>query len=425
MRVLPALEPNRPPMFRKQHPQIGARPGTLLISADALPTKIRVTRYGRAGIEEKTIGPGEDGDGYDFTARIDPSCVTWIDIQGFGNVARLQSIAQQFHVHPLAMESVVNVPQRPQAALHGEQLLIVARVVKIETERLDIRLPQLSIFLGPNYVVTVQDTYTETMAPVRQRLEQADGQLRRLGPDYLAYAILDTVIDGYYPALEIIGEELEDLESQVIANPHPKLLNRVNLIRNRLVNMRRTIWPQRDAVGALVHGNHAMISSEVRTYLRDTHEHCIQTSEVAEMYRDMATGLLNTYLSSVAHRSNEVMKVLTIMSSIFVPLTFIAGIYGMNFENMPELSFRWAYPAVWLAMLTTACTMLGFFWWKGWIGWANPREKPPQEKPSRAEHLHLTLPVGEPIHAASSHASDRWRTPDSHGYRPEKLPKAG
>ncbi len=412
-------------MFRKQHPQIGARPGTLLIPANALPTKIRVTRYGSTGIEEETMGPGDDGNWHDFAVGIDASHVTWIDIQGFGNVELLKSIAQQFHVHPLAMESVINVPQRPQAALHGEQLLIIARVVKIKEGTLDIQLPQLSIFLGPNYVVTVQDTYTEIMDPIRQRLEQTHGQLRQMGPDYLAYAILDTVIDGYYPALETIGEELEDLESQVISNPQPKLLSQVNLIRNRLVNMRRTIWPQRDAVSALVHGSHATISDEVRTYLRDTHEHCIQTSEVAEMYRDMATGLLNTYLSSVAHRSNEVMKVLTIMSSIFVPLTFIAGIYGMNFENMPELSFRWAYPAVWLTMLTMAGTMLGFFWWKGWIGMGNPQEKQLREEKLQAEHLHLTLPVAEPIHAASFHRPPHsLSSSDTPSHRPSALQKA-
>jgi magnesium transporter len=406
-------------MFRKQHPQIGARPGTLLISANALPTRIRVTHYSPLGIEEEIIEPKDGGDCPDFTAGIDESHVTWIDIQGFGDVERLKSIAEQFHVHPLAMESVINVPQRPQAALHGEQLLVIARMVNIDKDALDIQLPQLSIFLGANYVVTVQDTYFEALAPIRQRLEQNHGQLRRLGPDYLAYAILDTVIDGYYPALETIGQELEDLESRVISNPHPQLLSHVNLIRNRLVNMRRTIWPQRDAVGMLVHGDHALIQDEVRTYLRDTHEHCVQTSEVVEMYRDMATGLLNTYLSAVAHRSNEVMKVLTIMSSIFVPLTFVAGIYGMNFENMPELSFRWAYPAIWLTMLTMAGSMLGFFWWKGWIGTSQPLEKQAQ-----AERLDPTISVARSMPATTFHLPTPSQSPGASEPQPMKMRKA-
>jgi magnesium transporter len=406
-------------MFRKQHTQIGARPGTLVISTDAQPTKIRVTRYSSEGIEELTTGlDGVDGLGGDFTASIDESHVTWIDIQGFGNVGLLKSIAEQFCVHPLAMESVINVPQRPQVALYGEQLLIVARMVQIEEGALDIRLPQVSIFVGPNYVVTVQDTYSEVLAPIRDRLEQNRGPMRNSGSDYLAYAILDTVVDGYYPALETIGEEMENLESQVIANPHPQLLSRVNLIRNRLVNMRRTIWPQRDAVNSLVHGDYGLIQQEVRTYLRDTLDHCVQTTEVVEMYRDMATGLLNTYLSSVAHRSNEVMKVLTIMSSIFVPLTFIAGIYGMNFENMPELSFRWAYPAVWLTMLTTAATLLSFFWWKGWIGISKLPEKQAEVEP-----VDYPPTAMESTSAATFHLSDHAPTEVTEDH-PTKLKKA-
>jgi magnesium transporter len=182
--------------------------------------------------------------------------------------------------------------------------------------------------------------------------------------------------------------------------------------------MRRTIWPQRDAVNSLVHGEFGLIQQEVRTYLRDTLEHCVQTTEVVEMYRDMATGLLNTYLSSVAHRSNEVMKVLTIMSSIFVPLTFIAGIYGMNFENMPELSFRWAYPAVWLTMLTTAATLLSFFWWKGWIGISKLPEKQAEVEP-----VNYPPTAMESTSAATFHLSDHAPTEVTED-QPRKLKKA-
>ncbi len=349
-------------MFRKQHPQAGSRPGTLMISDDAVPTRIRVTRYSPAGIREETIGPA-----HDFTQGIDDTCVTWIDIQGFGNVELLRSIAEQFQVHPLALESVINVPHRPKAERFGDQLLLITRVATFKEEVLDLGFSQLSIFLGPRYVVTVQDSYSETLEPIRQRLENHEGQIRQMDADYLAYTILDTAVDGYYPVLELIGEQFEELENRVIEDPHPGLLSQVNHLRNLLANMRRTIWPQRDAIGSLVMGENELIHPEVRTYLRNTHDHCVQTSDVVEMYRDMGTGLMNTYLSSVAHRTNEVMKVLTIMSSIFVPLTFLAGIYGMNFEFMPELSYRWAYPAVWMTMLATAGGMLWFLWRKGWI----------------------------------------------------------
>jgi len=179
--------------------------------------------------------------------------------------------------------------------------------------------------------------------------------------------IADTIIDGYYPVLEEIGNHLESLESVVIENPSPKVLGELNRLKNQLINLRRAIWPQREALNKLVRGDHKLISAEVGVYLRDTYDHCIQTSEVAEMYREMVSGLMNTYLSSVANRTNDVMKVLTIMASIFIPLTFMAGIYGMNFENMPELRYKHAYSILWFAMGAVVMGMLLFFYRKGWI----------------------------------------------------------
>jgi magnesium transporter len=183
----------------------------------------------------------------------------------------------------------------------------------------------------------------------------------------LAYAIADTIIDGYYPVLEIVGNRLESLESDVIEDPSPAVLGELNRLKNQLINLRRAIWPQREAISKLVRGGFGLVSEEVGVYLRDTYDHCIQTSEVAEMYREMVTGLMNIYLSSVANRTNEVMKVLTIMASIFIPLTFMAGIYGMNFEYMPELKYEFSYAILWIAMVIVAIGMLIFFWRKRWI----------------------------------------------------------
>ncbi len=348
-------------MFRKHHPQPGSRPGTLLIAPDAPATRVRVVRYSRDSVVDQEISDISE-------VRLDAPKdeVTWIDVQGFGDEALLQQIAERFHIHPLAMEDVVNAPQRPKAELYSGQLLIIVRIVTMPTA-MDVGVSQLGMIVGPQYVITFQDQYNDRFEPVLQRIARPTARLRQNGPSYLAYAILDTAVDAAYPVLESLGEQLEWLERQVIANPQPQLLSQVNRIRNRLVDVRRATWPQRDAVQALLVIDNDLIRDEVKVFLRDTYDHCVQTAEVIEMYRETASGLLNTYLSSVAHRSNEVMKVLTMMSSIFVPLTFIAGIYGMNFEHMPELSLTWMYPGVWCVMLATAAGMLWFFRRRGWI----------------------------------------------------------
>jgi magnesium transporter len=368
-------------MFRKQHPAAGARPGTLLIAADAPPPRIQAVRYNREVVHEETLQ-----DLSRLSRPTSSSSVLWLDVQGFGDEKLLQIIARRFGIHPLAMEDVVNVPQRPKVEIYGDQLLIITRSLALPG-RLQIEASQISIILGPNYVLTFQERYGDLLMPVRQRLARRSARLRRNGSDYLAYALLDTVVDATYPVMESLGEQLEELEREILNRPQPEILGRINRVKNQLVNLRRTIWPQRDTARALVQDDIGLISEDVRTFLRDTHDHCVQISEVVEMYRDIAAGLLNTYMSAVAHRSNEVMKVLTIMSSIFVPLTFIAGIYGMNFDNMPELGFRWAYPAVWLTMLAVACGMLGFFHQKGWI----------RILPLRADaaRLSATTPVGD------------------------------
>ncbi len=270
-----------------------------------------------------------------------PDTVTWFDVQGFGDRKLLQKLGKVFDLHSLLLEDVVNVPQRPKTESYGEQLLVVVRMVRLEEEGdtrvATVDMEQVSMVLAKNYVVTFQEKHGDILDPVRQRIRSGKGPMRSHGADYLAYAIADTIIDGYYPVLESVGDRLESLENDVIHRPSPAVLGELNAMKNQLINLRRAIWPQREAINSLVRGDHNLITEPVRIYLRDTYDHCIQTSEVAEMYREMVTGLMNTYLSSIANRANDIMKVLTIMASIFIPLTFMAGIYGMNFEHMPEL----------------------------------------------------------------------------------------
>lgn len=350
-------------VFKKRHPQVGASPGTLVIDENAPRPKIRMISFNPHEVTDQEIKDVEE-----LAAALDPSSISWVDVQGFGDEELIRKIGATFSLHPLVMEDVVNMPQRPKTEDYESQVLIVTRMVRLG-ESAEINMEQVTVLVGECYVLTFQERYGDVLDPVRQRIRTGKNRrLRSNGSGYLAYAIIDTIVDGYYPVIEGLGDHLERLEQLVLEDPSTEVLRELNSTKNLLVNLRRAIWPQREAVNALIRDENERFPADVRIYLRDTYDHCVQTAEVVEMYREIATGLMNTYLSSVANRANEVMKVLTIMASVFIPLTFLAGIYGMNFEHMPELHVRWAYPVVWLAMFSVAGGMLAFFWRKGWIG---------------------------------------------------------
>lgn len=352
--------------FQKKHTKVGAVPGTLVISKESPPPKISSIHYTETKHRSTTIHSIEE-----LVQELETDEMTWVDIQGFGDRTIMRKVGEVFKLHPLLLEDVVNVPQRPKTEPYGEQLLVIVRMVRLgendKSRDLSVDMEQVSMVITKNCVITFQEKYGDILDPVRKRLAANKGIIRKRGADYLAYVIADTIVDAYYPVLEVVGDRLEGMESVVIDDPTPVVLGELNRLKNQLINLRRAIWPQREAINELVRGDHKLISDEVGVYLRDTYDHCIQTSEVAEMYREMVTGLMNTYLSSVANRTNEVMKVLTIMASIFIPLTFMAGIYGMNFEHMPELKYEYAYGTLWFAMGVVASGMIFFFWRKGWI----------------------------------------------------------
>ena len=349
-------------MFKKQHPKAGSRPGTLVIAADSPPPQIHVISYSQQEVREDEIA-----DLAALKQAFDDKDTTWIDVQGFGDESLIREIAEIFSIHPLAIEDIINIPHRPAAEVFDEQLLLIARMVSLDGPQ-QIEMEQVSILVGKHYVITFQERPGDILDPIRKRIRSGKNPIRHHGAGFLAYAILDAIVDGYYPVVESIGDYLESLEDAVVADPSPRLLQKLNLMKNQLVNLRRVIWPQREAIHRLVHDDSPFFDEKMRVYLRDTFDHCVQTSDVIEMYREMVTGLINTYLSSIANRTNDVMKVLTIMASIFIPLTFMAGIYGMNFEAMPELGFKWSYPVLWLVMAGTAAGMLIYFWRLGWIG---------------------------------------------------------
>lgn len=350
--------------FRRRSP-VGAPPGTLISHPDATPPVLRVIGYGADMFEETEVAsPAE------LSALRARWPTLWIDATGVGDADAVAEIGEIFGLHRLALEDVVNVHQRPKVEEYPDTLFAVARMVSL-TERVDTE--QVSLFLGPDWVLTFQEREGDVWEPVRDRLRAGRGRIRAAGADYLLYALLDAVVDGYYPVLEEFGSRLEFLEEEVIEDPREDLVGIIHAARRDVLALRQSVWPMREAVGQLYRDEFRLISDESRIYLRDAYDHTVQVIELLESYREMASALLEVYLSSVSHRMNEVMKVLTIIATIFIPLTFIAGIYGMNFDpasspwNMPELGWYWGYPAALGLMAVIAVGLVWFFWRKGWF----------------------------------------------------------
>jgi magnesium transporter len=353
----------RPATRRRRRPPSGAAPGEMVVPADAPEPTIRAVRYSGATFEQHTIDDPES-----LRALIDdPASITWIDVEGFGSRSILARIGEVLDIHPLALADVVHVPQRPKAELYGDRLLVISQMARvIEEGRVDIE--QVSLVLGPRFVVSFQERPGDVFDPVRTRLGTAGTRIRTMGPDYLLYSLVDAVIDGYFPVIEALGDAVDALEEEVILRPTPATLARIHATRQTLLAMHRVQWRQRDALSLLLRDEALPITPEVKPYLRDAHDHAYQTLDAIETYRDLVVGLMDLHLSSASHRLNEVMRTLTIVATVFIPLTFVAGVYGMNFDVMPELHWRWGYPAFWIAMIVLAVVLLAWFRRRGWLG---------------------------------------------------------
>ncbi|MBW4639945.1 MAG: magnesium/cobalt transporter CorA [Gloeocapsa sp. UFS-A4-WI-NPMV-4B04] len=348
--------------------QPGTLPGTLLIDADAPPPNIVLYDYNATDFTSKQVAIPEECASY-----LDTESVTWVDVQGLGCEDILQRLGRVFNLHPLVLEDVVNVPQRPKVEDYEDQLMIIARMV-IPKETVGFYVEQVSFVLGKHYLLTVQEEPEhDCFEQVRLRIRNNKGTLRKQQPDYLAYTLLDAIVDGFFPVLEDYGEEIEDLEEEVVTNPTRQTLAKIYRVRRELLTLRRSIWPQRDAINCLIRDESDLISDNVRLYLRDCYDHAVQVLDMVETYRELTSGLMDVYLSAVGNKMNEIMKLLTVISSIFIPLTFIAGVYGMNFNtekspwNMPELNWYWGYPACLAGMSAIAVGLVFFFWRRGWF----------------------------------------------------------
>lgn len=355
----------------------GSRPGTLIADPAAPKPVLRVMAYGRdGGVVEREI------QGVDELREFHPKHdVTWVDVQGLGDAALIERLGEVFGLHRLWLEDVLSTRQRPKVEHLGDVRYIVVRVREGEG---DLETDQISIFMGPRFVVTFQERYGDCFDTVRDRIRGGKSNLRTHGPSYLAYALLDAVVDHYFPVLERLGERLDALEDELIASPASSCLADIHAIRRQLLTLRRAIWPLREALHHLLRDGDTAFSAETRLYLNDCYDHTVQIMDLVENYREIASGLIDVYLSSVSNRMNEVMKVLTVISTIFIPLTFVAGVYGMNFDpdagpwSMPELRWPLGYVACLALMAGIGIALTAWFWRKGWIFSGEPgsRRKP-------------------------------------------------
>lgn len=372
---------------RRNLPTPGTAPGTITVPLDAGAPRVDVLSWG-PDVDPASIVRRHLASAADIPPLSQGQTLQWVNICGLGDAEILRSIGRHFNIHPLVLEDIGNTNQRPKVEAYDNFLFIVARVPKgdgsLPTAMTDasaafgdrgstLVTEQLSICIGKDFVLTFQEDSEDVFEPVRQRVVGGLGKLRSSGPDYLAYAILDAAIDAFFPLLEFYGEALEDLENDVIENPSPREITRIHELKRNLLTARRAVWPQREMLNVLIRDESSFITATTKVFLRDCYDHVIQLIDVIETYREIASGLVDILLSSQSNRMNEIMKVLTIISTIFIPLSFVAGVYGMNFDtdspwNMPELGWRYGYPIVMLCMLVVGISLLLWFRKRGWIG---------------------------------------------------------
>jgi len=279
-----------------------------------------------------------------------------------------EKLGKYFEVHPLVLEDIVNTGQRPKMEDFENYLFIVLKMFHYDEEADEIKTEQVSLVLGSNFVISFQEREGDVFHPIRERIRNAKGRIRKMAPDYLAYSLLDAIVDSYFIIMEKLGEEIENTEEKLVTNPTPATLQTIHNLKREMIFLRKSVWPLREVISALERGGSSLIQESTHIYLRDVYDHTIQVIDTIESFRDMVSGMLDIYLSSISNRMNEVMTVLTIIATIFIPLTFIAGIYGMNFEYMPELKWHWFYPkAFWLTIIVIAGFMAFYFKRKKWL----------------------------------------------------------
>jgi len=324
--------------------------------------KIRLIDYGPEEYEEQDIDNIEQCFPYK-----DDHTITWINIDGIHDTMILEKLGDCFGFHPLILEDILNTQQRPKIEDFNDYIYFVLKMIEYNTKTNAVSLEQVSIILGKHYVISLQEKPLEIYEPIRNRIKKDKSKIRNAGSDYLAYLLIDSIIDSYFSVLEKIGERIEHVENKLVSNPTQKTLKTIYDLKRNMLYMRKSTWPLREIISRLERGEISLINDSTRIYIRDIYDHIIQVIDTIETFRDMLSGMLDIYLSSMSHRLNEVMKILTIISTIFIPITFIASIYGMNFRFMPEINWKWGYLAVWAIILFIIIYMVIYFKRKKWF----------------------------------------------------------
>jgi len=348
----------------KRSKKAGLPPGTLVHIGKKKTEKVKITviDYDEKNFWEKDVKTVEEC----FPFKDKPT-VTWINIDGIHDVEIIEKIGKHFGVHPLLLEDIMNSEQRPKMEDFEEYIFIVLKMLRYDEKQDEIKSEQVSLILGSNFIVSFQEMEGDVFNLVRERIRNEKGRIRKMKADYLAYTLIDAVIDNYFIILEKTGEKIEDMEDELVTNPTPGTLQTIHNLKREMIFLRKSVWPLREVINGMQKAESPLIKESTGIYLRDVYDHTIQVIDTIETFRDMISGMLDIYLSSISNKMNEVMKVLTIIATIFIPLTFVAGLYGMNFKYMPELEWHFGYFAILLLMIIIGISMIFYFRRKKWL----------------------------------------------------------
>ena len=350
---------------RRTSKKAALSPGTLVHVGEKKTdkAKISVVDYTEASCDIKDVQTLDE-----ILPLRDSPTVSWINIDGIHQTDLIEKIGSHFSLHPLILEDIVNTAQRPKIEDYDNYIFFVLKMLSYDASSGEIQVEQLSLVLGRGFLLSFQEEEGDVFDPIRERIRNAKGRHRRAGADYLAYSLIDAVVDNYFVMLETMGDAIEDLEEELVSNPDQEIMKRIHKLKRNMIILRKSIWPLREVISSLQRTGSKLILESTGVYLRDVYDHTIQVLDTVESFRDIVSGMLDTYLTSISNRMNEVMKVLTIIATIFIPLTFIAGVYGMNFHHMPELEMEWLYPrGFWILITAIAIMMLVYFRKKKWL----------------------------------------------------------
>ena len=355
-------------LYKKRSKKAGLLPGMLIHIGEKITEKVKITiiEYDETHFHEKEAKTIEEC--FPFKDKSRPT-VAWINIDGVHEIETLGRLGECFAIHPLIIEDILNTDQRPKMEDFDEYIYIVLKMLYYNGNINEIITEQVSLILGSNFVISYQEQEKEgdVFNVIRERIKTNKGRIRKMGADYLAYCLVDAIVDNYFIVLETLGEKIESLEEELVNYPTPEILRTICTMKRDMILLRRSVWPLREVINELERGESSLIKESTEIYLKDVYDHTIHVIDTLETFRDMVSGMLEIYLSSISNRLNAVMKVLTIIATIFMPLTFIVGLYGMNFKYMPELPWRWGYPAVLLVMAAVGVSMIVYFRRKKWL----------------------------------------------------------